>query len=794
MVEVKEIDIPVVLPEGAECVRCVERLRAALADVAGVHEVDVDTARSRLSIVFDPDAVPVARLEQVASAVGVSLQQRFRHEVLPLAGMDCPDCATTLERAVARLPGVVGVSVNFPASTMYVEYEEGRVTRQAVVQSVQATGYDVAERPPGLAAPSWWQAHPRELSTALSGVLLVAAFLASRQAALPYLAIALYALAVVVGGRYVARGAVAALAVRTLDMNVLMTVAVIGAAALGDWAEAALVVFLFAVGNVLEEGAMQRTRDSIRSLIKLAPTRAMRLRDGREEPVPVGELVLGDLIAVKPGESIPADGVVAGGSSTVNQAPITGEATPVTKGPGDQVFAGTLNELGFLEVRVTKRAGDSSLARIIEMVGSAQARKARTQRFMDRFARSYTPLIIFLAGAIAILPPLALGYPFAPWLYRGLAVLLLGCPCSLVISTPVTVVSGLSSAARHGVLIKGGSFLEQVAGARAVALDKTGTLTYGRPEVTDLVALGGYDPQYVLKAAGALEVKSAHPLAMAVVRRLRQQGLRAPVAADFQAAPGKGVTGRLEGRLVRAGSPTYLEEAGVDLAPGRDLLAQLQAQGKTTILVAEDTTLIGVIGVADQVRDGVRETLACLKALGVRHLVMLTGDHRETARALAAQLGVDEYRAELLPEDKVKAVEQLREQYGGVAMVGDGINDAPALAAASVGIAMGAAGSDTALETADVALMSDDLTRLPYLLRLGRSTLAVIRQNIVLSLVLKLGLLALAFPGLLALWMAVLGDVGVSLLVIGNGLRLLAVRPVRGPQGEPCLNLNLNVP
>ena len=785
MVATREINIPVVLPGGAECEQCIERLRVALLAVDGVQSVHVDAARSVLSIAFDPDSLSTERLEQAAASIGVSLEERFRHENLPLEGMDCPDCARTLELAVARLPGVLGVSVNFFASTMHVEYEEARLDREAVVQAVRATGYEVPGKAP-LGTP-WWQRRSRQLTVVGSGLLLAAGSVLALLG-LHVAAIILFALSILAGGRTIARGAAAALRVGMLDMNALMTLAVVGAAAIGDWGEAALIVFLFSVGNVLEDQAMDRTRTSIRQLIKTAPTHATRLREGREETLVVAELHPGDLIAVKPGQALPVDGVVAGGSSTVNQAAITGEATPVTKGPGDQVYAGTLNELGYLEVRVTKRAGESNIARIIEMVESAQARKAQTQRFMDLFARYYTPAVIAVAVALAVLPPVLLDEPVATWLYRALAVLLLGCPCSLVISTPVTIVTGLSSAARHGVLIKGGTYLEQLGLIRTVALDKTGTLTYGRPEVTDLVALAGYDPTHVLAIAAGLESRATHPLASAIMRRARQEDVRPAVVSDFQTEPGKGARASLGGTLMLIGSESYLAELGVQTTTAAEMVVRFHGQGKTVVLVAAGPQVIGVLAVADTVREGVRDTLRCLRPLGVRRLVMLTGDSTAVAAALAGRLGVDDFRAELLPEDKVREVEGLRAE-GPVAMVGDGINDAPALAAATVGIAMGAAGSDTALETADVALMADDLTRLPYLLRLGRATLAVIRQNIIFSLVVKLGLLALAVPGLLALWMAVLGDVGVSLLVIGNGLRLLAVRPVRGPEGEPCLGL-----
>jgi Cd2+/Zn2+-exporting ATPase len=487
----------------------------------------------------------------------------------------------------------------------------------------------------------------------------------------------------------------------------------------------------------------------------------------------VDDLAIGDTILVRPGEKIPLDGVVVEGASDVNQAPITGESVPVEKSAGSEVFAGTINGHGALDVRVTRLRRDTAMARIIELVEIAQAQRAPAQAFVERFARYYTPSVLAVAGIVAILPPLAFGQPFEPWLYRALVLLVISCPCALVISTPVSIVSALASAARHGVLVKGGLHLERTASVRVVAFDKTGTLTTGRPEVVEVVSVNGATPAEVLALAGALEARSEHPIAHAVRRHARAAGLSPAAAEGFRALPGLGAEARVAGALVTVGNHRLFEERDL-CSPAVDAkLRQMGARGRTAVLVARDRTAIGIVAVADATRVSGPAAMALLRRQGIEHIALLTGDNNDTARAIAAELGVDEVRAELLPADKVAAVADLRQRFGQAAMVGDGVNDAPALAAADVGIAMGAIGSDAALETADVALMADDLEKVPYLLRLGRRTVSNVRTNIAVALGLKALFLGLAVAGLATLWMAVVADMGASLLVIGNGLRLL---------------------
>jgi Cd2+/Zn2+-exporting ATPase len=567
---------------------------------------------------------------------------------------------------------------------------------------------------------------------------------------------------------------------------------------IGEWVEAATITFLFALAQVLESRSMDRARNAIRSLMDVAPPQALVRRDGQEQMLPVEEVRLGDILIVKPGAKVPLDGRVVKGSSTINQAPITGESMPVEKWEGDEVFAGTINQQGALEVEVTHLAADSTLARIIHLVEEAQAQKAPSQRFVDQFAKYYTPSVIAGAVLIAAIPPLFIAQPFYTWFYRALVLLVIACPCALVISTPVTIVSGLAAAARRGVLIKGGRYLEGIGAVQAIAFDKTGTLTRGVPVVTDILAVrrptsnvqrqethspeGTLDIEHrtldsqereVLRLAATIEARSEHHLGQAIVQQARELQIQWPEVEEFLAQTGRGAQARIEGQSYFIGNHRFAEEVGFCSPEVETKLADLERAGKTTVILGTDTQAIGIIAIADQMREEVPEVLQSLKTVGVRKLVMLTGDNLGTAEAIAGRLGIDEYLADLLPADKVEQVRQLTGRYDTVAMVGDGVNDAPALAAASIGIAMGAAGTDQALETADVALMGDELSQLPFAVRLGRRAVQTIKQNISLSLTIKALFLALAIPGYATLWMAVGADMGASLLVVFNGLRLL---------------------
>jgi Cd2+/Zn2+-exporting ATPase len=674
---------------------------------------------------------------------------------------------------------------------MVLEYDPASDPLDRAIAIVRSTGHDV-ERLGGAGAGTgeseapasgWWSEHGHEAATVMAGVFIALGWLLGRAGSgWPETAsIAAYMVAIFSGGWLVFRRAVASVRSRSLDMNVLMTVAVLGAVGIGEWAEGAAVVFLFSVGGMLESRSLARTRRSIRDLMDLSPPLARVLREQAETEVPVAEVVPGETMLVRPGERIALDGVVEAGSSAVDESPITGESVPVEKAEGDTVFAGSLNTSGPLEVVVTVVAEDSTLARIVFLVEEAQASRAPSQQLVDRFSRYYTPAVVALAVLLALVPPVAgllLGQVwggFDVWFYRALVVLVVSCPCALVISTPVSIVSAITRATRDGVLVKGGIHLETAARIRAVAFDKTGTLTCGTPEVTDVVSLEGGDAARMLGVAAMLESHSNHPLARAVVRAAGPGNGRAEVTG-YEDVPGGGVRGTVGGVRCAIGSPAFMASEGVAAGESGAVVRRLEEDGRTVLILAEDGRASGVIGVADQVRPEAPRAVAELLQGAVNHAVMLTGDNERTAAAVASHAGVPEHRARLLPHGKVEAVKELRRRYGPVAMIGDGINDAPALAASDLGIAMGAAGSDTALETADVALMSDDLTQLPRFFRLGRRTVAIIRQNVAVSVLVKFAVLGLAMTGTATLWMAVFADTGVSLLVTLNGMRLLSRR------------------
>lgn len=585
----------------------------------------------------------------------------------------------------------------------------------------------------------------------------------------------MFAAAIVVGGFGNFRKAARSLPSLDFNMSVLMSVAVIGAALIGAWGEGAVVAFLYSASELLEGWTAGRARRSIRELMDIAPkTARVETADGLGE-VPVEDIVVGDVMVVRPGEKLAMDGRVASGMSAVDEASITGESVPAEKKPGDDVYAGTLNTDGALRVEVTKLVKDTTIAKIVHLVEEAQTHKASSQAFVERFAAVYTPVVLALAGAIVLVPPLILQAEWGPWIYRGLTLLVVSCPCALVVSTPVAIVSAISNAARHGVLIKGGVHLERMGSVNAIAFDKTGTLSAGRPVVTDVLPADSIGPDRLLALAASLEAHSEHPLAKAIVEAAAARGLATTEASDFRALTGLGASAMIGEMSVQIGNMRLFADSPVLETVG-DQLSRLQSQGKTAMIVASGQHALGIIAVADHLRDETATAVAALKRNGIAHTIMITGDNRPTAAAIAAQAGVDEFYAELLPEDKVDQVKRLLERYGQVAMVGDGVNDAPALATATVGIAMGGAGSDTALETADVALMADDLTKLPFAMALSRRSLWIIKQNITFALAIKFVAVALVFPGWLTLWLAILSDMGASLVVTLNGMRLLSSR------------------
>jgi len=588
-----------------------------------------------------------------------------------------------------------------------------------------------------------------------------------------------YATSILIGGYRLFHTGLKNLFRLNFDMKTLMTIAVIGAAFIGEWGEGATVVILFAISEALETYSMDKARQSIRSLMDIAPKEALIRRGNQEMMIQVDEIQIGDIMIVKPGQKIAMDGMVVKGTSAVNQAAITGESVPVAKTTDDEVFAGTLNEEGLLEVKVTKHVDDTTIAKIIHLVEEAQAERAPSQAFVDRFAKYYTPVIMFIALGVAIVPPL-FGADWNTWIYQGLAVLVVGCPCALVVSTPVSIVTAIGNAARNGVLIKGGIHLEEMGSIKAIAFDKTGTLTKGVPVVTDFLPQQGKDQKELLKIIAALENGSQHPLASAIMKKAEQENLdyQSVEIAEFTSITGKGIKGIVNGESYYVGSPNLFEELlsnGIS-AELEEHISSLQNQGKTVMVAGTPTSILAILAVADEVRANSLNVIQKLHSLGIEKTIMLTGDNAGTAKAIGKQVGVSDIKAELLPQDKLTLIKDLRKKYDRVSMVGDGVNDAPALAASTVGVAMGGAGTDTALETADIALMADDLEKLPYTVKLSRKALAIIKQNITFSLGIKLVALLLVIPGWLTLWIAIFADMGATLLVTLNSLRLLRVK------------------
>jgi Cd2+/Zn2+-exporting ATPase len=690
-----------------------------------------------------------------------------------IEGMDCHEEVAILERRLKKLHGLEALDADVMGQRLRIKYDAARLSASNIAEAVAQTGMRAwleHEEPAPIAASS----ASRFQLVAASGAAFAAGVLLEHLFENPGgLAWVVYLAAVLLGGVYTARRALVSIRAGVLDINVLMIVAVLGAMALSQWSEAASVVFLFALAQLLEARAMDRARHAIGALMDLAPSEALVRRGGDALRMAVDDVRVGDTVLVRPGEKIPLDGRVAAGESPVNQAPVTGESFPVDKIPGDEVFAGTINGPGGLDVLVTRLRRDSTLARIVHLVERAQAQRAPSQAFVDRFAGVYTPVVLALAVVVALAPPLFFHASWGAWFSRSLVLLVISCPCALVISTPVSIVSALAAAARKGVLIKGGARLEKMATLGCIAFDKTGTLTKGRLRVVDVVPVNGSSAGEILHAAASLEARSEHPIGRAIVERAAADGLALTPVTAFNALPGRGAEATVGSATVLVGSHRLFEERGLCSPDVESALDALAARGCSTVIVGSENRVVGVIGVADEVRESARDAIDLLRRHGIQHVALLTGDHEPAARALAESIGVEEYRADLLPEDKVTSVEALRARYGTIAMIGDGVNDAPALAAADVGFAMGVAGTDAALETADVALMADDLLKIPYTLRLSRATARNIRANITFSIALKAVFLVMAITGTATLWMAVAADMGASLIVIGNALRLL---------------------
>ena len=704
------------------------------------------------------------------AAATCSVCELHAEAVFRVEGMCCREEAVVIEGRLRPIKGIEALTTDLIGQRLLVKYDAALLNTATIVDAVSTTGMRLRlehEEAVAQGSDAAWRARAMAAcgaSLAAGVALLAAGYTVPGRA----LCIA----ATVLGAIYPARRALAAIRSRALDINVLMVIAASGALLLGEWVEAASVVFLFSAAQWLEAQTMERARQAIRGLIDLAPREALVRRLNGEFVLPLDQVRIGDIVIVRPGDKVPLDGVVVRGQSDINEAPITGESLPVDKAAGDELFAGTLNGLGALEMKVRRLVRGTRLAHIIHLVEDAQASRAPVQTFVDRFARIYTPAIVLLAIAVAVVPWLSGSADPQTWAYRALVLLVIACPCALVISTPVSFVSALSVAARLGVLIKGGAHLERLAEATTVAFDKTGTLTSGDLQVVAVVPFGSWGETDLLRYASAVESRSSHPVARAVMQEAQRRGVLAPTVDNFKSLPGLGAEGTVEAQAVVVGSAALMR--GRDVALEVDSrVANLELQGTSVVHIGINGQLAGAIGVADRPRPAAREAVELLRAQGIRHVVMLTGDDEATARTVAASLGVDDVRAGLMPEQKHQIVAGLRDRGERVLMVGDGVNDAPALAAADVGVAMGAAGSDVALETADVALMSDELLRLPYAVRLARATVRNVRTNVAISLALKLVFLAMTVGGIGTLWMAVLADTGATVIVVANALRLL---------------------
>ncbi|WP_249871517.1 heavy metal translocating P-type ATPase [Oceanobacillus saliphilus] len=702
--------------------------------------------------------------------------------VYRVQGFSCANCAGKFEKNVKQIPGVQDAKVNFGASKISVYGETsiedlekaGAFENLKVVHEKKRnsnTGFQHIEQ-----KESFIKKHGRILTSVLLICMGYLSLLVNGEENVS--TITLFAAAIVIGGYSLFKVGFQNLIRLEFDMKTLMTVAVIGAALIGEWAEGAVVVILFAISEALERFSMDRARQSIRSLMDISPKEALVRRDDKEKKIHVDDIRIGDIMIIKPGQKIAMDGIVVNGYSAVNQATITGESVPVEKAVDDEVFAGTLNEEGLLIVSVTKKTEDTTLSKIIYLVEEAQAERAPSQAFIDQFAKYYTPLIMMIAALVAIIPPLFFGASWDTWVYQGLAVLVVGCPCALVISTPVSIVTAIGNAARNGVLVKGGVYLEKLGALKVIAFDKTGTLTKGIPVVTDVKIINNQaHPEQVFATIAALENRSQHPLASAIIKKAEQDNIEYAnvVVENFSSITGKGIRGDINGITYYIGSPRLFRDLGIEHVSEAEVTL-LQEEGKTAVVMGTEKEIMAVVAVADEVRETSKEVIQKLHQLGIRKTIMLTGDNHQTAQAIAGEVAVTDVESELLPEDKLNVIKKLSAEYDSVSMIGDGVNDAPALAASTVGIAMGGAGTDTALETADVALMSDDLTKLPFAFKLSRKTLTIIKQNITFSIAIKVIALLLVIPGWLTLWIAIIADMGATLLVTANGLRLLKVK------------------
>ncbi|MGE7303218.1 heavy metal translocating P-type ATPase [Priestia megaterium] len=758
---------------GMDCPSCAATIEKSLKTLNDIQHVAINYNTGKLQVAAANESA-LSLIPNSVERLGFSIepiQSNKKMKTYMIEGMDCAACANTIVNHLKTVPAVKDVRVNFSTGKAQIEHDN---EADDIIKEVSKAGY-TATLVTSSRQPAESRHHKGKNGPIIfSGILIALGFIGSHTGIASYMTTVLYAIAMIVSGYKPAKSAYYGIKSRSLDMNVLMTVAALGAAVIGEWLEGATVVWLFALGVALQTRSIEQTRNSIRGLMDLAPSEAWVKENGQLIKKAAEDISIGSTIVVKPGDRIPLDGEIINGESSINQAPITGESIPVDKVMGDAVYAGTINESGSLEIKVTKLVEDTTIAKIIHLVEEAQEKKAPTQAFVDKFATIYTPIVFILALFIMVIPPLFDG-AWSEWFYKGLELLVVACPCALVISTPVAIVSAIGNAAKNGVLIKGGTFLEKAGAINAIAFDKTGTLTEGKPAVSEVVSLAAEENQ-LLAITKTLEDYSNHPIARAIVDYTAEKKVVSLQGSNFKILTGKGVQATIQDTVYYAGNAKLFSDLGTPLTHCWSQIEKLQNEGKTIIIVGTAKSVLGIISVADTIRHTTISALESLKQNGMQQIVMLTGDNEGTAKMIASQSRVDRYFADLLPEDKVKAIQQLQHEGYQTAMVGDGINDAPALATADLGIAMGGAGTDTAMETADIVLMADNLEKLPHTMKLSRKALAVIKQNIWFSIIVKVIALAFIFPGWLTLWIAVLSDTGAALLVILNSLRLLKMK------------------
>ncbi|MEN6580208.1 MAG: heavy metal translocating P-type ATPase [Anaerolineaceae bacterium] len=793
-----EISLPLLLPEIQDaCDHCIDRLNTRLQSQRGILQthLHLDHDPIDLCIHYDPNLISLAAVRRIAEEAGSELRNGYHHEQIPFTGLDSADSATMIAKELEDMAGMLHASVNYAAGLAIVAFDTKVVSLEQIQRTMRRFGAKTLSQPEVMeekgdhkhehehdhgTAPSflphWLQERWTLFLIATGGIFLLLGWVGEQFLGLSKsTALILFLLSYVASAYDITHHAIPALLKGKFDTDVLMLAAALGAAFLGAWAEGAFLLFLFGLGHAGEHYALDRARNAISALGELMPKTAQVRRGDKIVEESVDQLSIDDLVVVRPGDRIPVDGVISQGASAIDQSPITGESVPVQKSVGDEVFTGSINQDAALEVKITRLAKDNTLSRVMKMVAEAQGQQSPTQQFTDRFTARFVPIVLILVVLVAVVPPLFSWMPFSQSFYRAMLLLVAASPCALAIGTPATVLAGIAQAARNGVLIKGGVHLENLGRLNAIAFDKTGTLTKGKFQVTDVIAFNGSQPEEVLRLAGAVEQQSNHPLALAIIQAAQAQNLTPPFANGLENIPGRGVRSQVEGQPVWIGSLKLFEENDGKIVDEtiRLAVAQLEKAGRTTMTVSRNGTFIGVLGLSDVARPGVTEVLARLRNLGVRHLIMLTGDNPKVAQQIAQEIGVTNVEAELMPEDKLSTIQRLKKEYGAVAMIGDGVNDAPALATSTVGIAMGGAGTAVALETADVALMADDLGKLPFAVGLSRTSRKIIQQNLAISLGVIFLLIVTSVLGLVQLSWTVIAHEGSTILVVMNALRLL---------------------